>query len=225
VINGRSIPAWMTALAWTSLAIGLICATVIAVDIFAGRRQKMAVMNLVWPITALYFGPVALGAYWLFGRAKSSADPKRKPFWAVAFVGDSHCGAGCTLGDFAGEWIVFLAGLTMAGSVLWADYAIDFLFAYLLGLVFQYFAIAPMRHLSGWPGIKAAVKADTISLIAFEVGMFAWMAFSSKVLIQPRPEPTQAVYWLSMQIAMVVGFATAFPANWWLIRKGLKEAM
>ena len=120
---------------------------------------------------------------------------------------------------------MFLAGLTMAGSVLWADYAIDFLFAYLLGLVFQYFAIAPMRHLSGWPGIKAAVKADTISLIAFEVGMFAWMAFSSKVLIQPRPEPTQAVYWLSMQIAMVVGFATAFPANWWLIRKGLKEAM
>ncbi|HLG97887.1 MAG TPA: DUF4396 domain-containing protein [Bryobacteraceae bacterium] len=141
------------------------------------------------------------------------------------FVGDSHCGAGCTLGDFAGEWIVFLTGLTVAGSVLWADYAIDFLFAYLLGLVFQYFAIAPMRNLSGWPGIKAAIKADTIPLVAFEVGMFAWMAFSSMVLIQPRPEPTQPVYWLSMQIAMAVGFATAFPANWWLIRKRLKKAM
>jgi hypothetical protein len=109
--------------------------------------------------------------------------------------------------------------------VLWADYAIDFQFAYLLGLAFQYFAIAPMRHLSGWPGIKAAIKADTISLVAFEIGMFAWMAFSSQVLFQPKAEPTQAVYWFSMQIAMVIGFLTAYPANWWLIRKGLKEAM
>ena len=98
-------------------------------------------------------------------------------------------------------------------------------YSHTCSLVFQYFAIAPMRNLPGWPGIKAAIKADTISLVAFEIGMFAWMAVSSKVLIQPRPGPTQPVYWVSMQIAMVVGFATAFPANWWLIRKRLKEAM
>lgn len=61
--------------------------------------------------------------------------------------------------------------------------------------------------------------------MAFEVGMFAWMAFSSKVLFQPGGEPTEAVNWLSMQTAMVIGFATAYPANWWLIRKGFKEAM
>ncbi len=29
---------------------------------------------------------------------------------------------GCTVGDFAGEWVVFLTGFTVAGSVLWADY-------------------------------------------------------------------------------------------------------
>jgi hypothetical protein len=28
-----------------------------------------------------------------------------------------------------------------------------------------------------------------------------------------------------MQIAMVLGFITAFPTNWWLIKKGIKEAM
>lgn len=118
-----------------------------------------------------------------------------------------------------------MTGLTVAGSVLWPDYAIDFLLAYLLGLVFQYFAIAPMRNLSGWPGIKAAIKADTVSLVAFEVGMFPWMAFSSKALFQPKAEPTQAVYWFSKQIAMVIGFVTAYPANWWLIRRGFNEAM
>jgi hypothetical protein len=28
-----------------------------------------------------------------------------------------------------------------------------------------------------------------------------------------------------MQIAMVFGFATAYPVNWWLIRSGIKERM
>jgi Domain of unknown function (DUF4396) len=28
-----------------------------------------------------------------------------------------------------------------------------------------------------------------------------------------------------MQIGMIVGFVTSYPANVWLIRKGIKEAM
>ncbi|SAL05779.1 hypothetical protein AWB81_07303 [Caballeronia arationis] len=28
-----------------------------------------------------------------------------------------------------------------------------------------------------------------------------------------------------MQVAMVVGFFTTYPVNWWLIRKGIKEKM
>jgi Domain of unknown function (DUF4396) len=137
---------------------------------------------------------IALSSYWRFGRAeRDTGSNGQKSFWQTTFVGDSHCAAWCTVGDFAGEWLVFLTGLTVAGPVLWADYAIDFLCAYLLVLAFQYFAIAPMRNLPGWPGIKAAIKADTISLVAFEVGMFAWMAYSSKVLFQPKAEPTPAV--------------------------------
>jgi hypothetical protein len=47
--------------------------------------------------------------------------------------------------------------------------------AYLLEIAFQYFTIAPIRGLSGFPGIWAAIKADTLSLTAFEVGLFACM--------------------------------------------------
>jgi hypothetical protein len=28
-----------------------------------------------------------------------------------------------------------------------------------------------------------------------------------------------------MQIAMVLGFATTYPVNWWLISRGIKEKM
>ncbi len=64
-----------------------------------------------------------------------------------------------------------------------------------------------------------------ISLIAFEIGMFARMALSRFVLFHPKLEPAQPAYWLMMQVAMLIGFLTACPANWWLIRTGIEEAM
>jgi hypothetical protein len=41
----------------------------------------------------------------------------------------------------------------------------------------------------------------------------------------PHLTPDHAAYWLLMQIGMVLGFATAYPVNLWLIRRGIKEAM
>ena len=34
-----------------------------------------------------------------------------------------------------------------------------------------------------------------------------------------------AVFWAVMQLAMLAGFVTAFPVNWWLISTGVKERM
>ena len=214
------------------LALSLLCALIIAFDVLRGHRQPMAIMNWVWPITGLWAGPLGLWAYFRLGRsggAQTSMTPESekkssKPSWRQVTVGDLHCAAGCTIGDFAGEWIVFLTGFTLAGSALWSDYLLDFVLAYASGIVFQYFAVAPMKHLHGWQGILAAMKADTVSLIAFEVGMFSWMAFTHKIFGKPLA-PTAPTYWFMMQVAMGIGFLTAYPANSWLINKGLKERM
>ena len=32
-------------------------------------------------------------------------------------------------------------------------------------------------------------------------------------------------FWFMMQIAMICGFLTAYPVNWWLIQSGIKEKM
>jgi hypothetical protein len=216
-----------------SLLLSLLSAIVVAADIRNGHRQNMAIMNWVWPITTIWAGPLGLWAYFRFGRAPANKPAlrvktqkkSRAPSWQVITVGDLHCAAGCTVGDVAGEWLVFLTGVTVAGSLLWTDYLTDFVLAYTAGIVFQYFAIAPMRELFGWPGIMAAIKADTVSLIAFEIGMFSWMAFSHEILFEPSLKPTDPAYWFMMQIAMAVGFITAYPANMWLIRKGIKESM
>ncbi len=81
-------------------------------------------------------------------------------------VGVSHCGAGCTLGDIIAEFTIFGLGITVAGRALWAEYLGDYVLAIALGLVFQYFAIAPMRGLGRKDGLIAAAKADIVSLTA-----------------------------------------------------------
>ena len=77
-----------------------------------------------------------------------------------------------------------------------------------------------------YDGIIAALKADTLSLTAFEIGLFGWMAIMQLVLFPgPHLKPDHAAYWFLMQIGMILGFASAFPVNVWLIRRGIKEAM
>ncbi|MCF3960184.1 DUF4396 domain-containing protein [Streptomyces fuscigenes] len=61
----------------------------------------------------------------------------------------------------------------------------DHVLALLLGVVFQYLAIAPMRGLGLRRGLVEALKADVLSLSAFEVGLFGWMALMFFVFFPP----------------------------------------
>ncbi len=226
-------PAWLTVLAWTALAVAFASAVWIGYDIHGrGYRQQMTIMEVVWPVTALYFGPAAVAAYRAWGRPASHrwqrdhGDPPGKPRYASIAVGVSHCGAGCTLGDIIAEFAVFALGATVAGLALGAEYAGDYLAALILGIFFQYFAIAPMRGLSLRKGLTEAAKADVASLTAFEVGLFGWMALMYFVFFPaPHLPPDSPVYWFLMQLGMITGFFTAWPVNAWLLRAGIKEAM
>ncbi len=141
-------------------------------------------------------------------------------------IGVSHCGAGCTLGDIIGAWLVFAIGWKLLGLALPAEYIADFSLAFALGIALQYFSIAPMRGLGLREGIIAALKADTLSLASFEVGLFGWMALMQLVFFAgTHLKPDHAAYWLLMQVGMVLGFITAHPVNAWLTRRGVKEAM
>ncbi len=226
-------PAWLTILAWVALGLAFASAAIILVDIYGrGYRQHMKVMEIVWPVTALYFGPAAIAAYRAWGRPKTGrwqaehGDPPDKPGYATTAVGVSHCGAGCTLGDIIAEFAVFALGASIAGFALGAEYVGDYLLAIVLGIGFQYFAIAPMRGLGVRKGLVEAAKADVLSLSAFEIGLFGWMALMYFVFFPaPHVHPNAPVYWFLMQIGMVAGFSTAWPVNVWLIRRGIKEAM
>ncbi|HWE85201.1 MAG TPA: DUF4396 domain-containing protein [Terracidiphilus sp.] len=225
----------LEAFAWFSIATAFACALWIAID-ETRHTQAMAVMNVVWPVSSLYFSVLAVWAYYAFGRKKTrdamqhgsghASSPQNGPTLSQVAVGTSHCGAGCMLADIGCEFAIAAAGITLFGSVLWAEYAIDLAAAWSLGIVFQYAALQPMRHLPVGQALAAAIKADTLSILAFQVGMYAWMALTYFVLFpHPHLTPFSPVYWLMMQAAMICGYCTSFPMNRALIRAGWKEAM
>lgn len=228
---------WLPVVAMASLGLATACALVIGFDVTVLHPQKMKIMNIVWPITALYFGPLALWAYFRLGRntarvhASHSSEPGatgsrgRPPTWRSVALAATHCGSGCTLGDFVAEGVIASVPLQLFGHKLFAAWCVDYLFAFAFGIAFQYFTIVPMRHLSVGEGISAALKADSLSLTAWQVGMYGWMAFATFVLFGTELKADDPMFWFMMQIAMIAGFFTSLPVNWWLLRSGAKEAM
>ena len=56
-----SVPTWLTVIAWTAIAVSLVSAAAIVFDVLArGNRQPTRTMEIVWPASALYLGPIAL---------------------------------------------------------------------------------------------------------------------------------------------------------------------
>ena len=82
-----------------------------------------------------------------------------------------------------------------------------------------------MRNLSPRRGIVEALKADTLSLISWQVGMYGAMAIGQFLILDEPVEPNTVMFWFIMQFAMIAGFITAYPTNWLLIRRGIKEEM
>ncbi|MGH9466217.1 MAG: DUF4396 domain-containing protein [Terriglobales bacterium] len=234
------IPPTLHWAASLSLALAALCGLWIAGD-EARRPQKMWIMNLVWPLTALFGSGLWLAAYYRWGRAASRerAGVARRPlpFAVMVFKGASHCGAGCALGDLIAEWValaapavaVWFGWRSLFMEKMFAVWVLDFVLAFLFGVAFQYFTIAPMRGLSPGAGLRAAAKADIASIAAWQVGMYGVMAIIQFGWFRPAFGALAPVaspeFWFAMQLAMLAGFLTSYPVNWILIRSGLKERM
>ncbi|WP_319774212.1 DUF4396 domain-containing protein [Breoghania sp.] len=242
--TAAAIPVWLHLLSLASLGLGAICFVIIAVDEMR-HPQHMWIMNLVWPVVALFASVLALWGYYRFGRSVAGSETNKPhaqhsadtPLPIAVAKGASHCGAGCTIGDIIAEpLIAFFPAVavwfgygTLFSEKIFAVWGLDFVLAFIIGIGFQYFAIQPMRGLSVLEGLREAIKADTLSLTSWQVGMYGFMAIAHFWLFAQvlgvQLSSAMVEFWFMMQIAMLCGFATAYPVNWWLIRSGIKERM
>jgi hypothetical protein len=227
-----------------SLCTGAGCCILLIIDLI-GRPQPMGIMDLVWPLTALYSGPLGLYAYYTIGRAprkkleqQPASSPgsgpespqmpphRPKPFWQSILTGTLHCGSGCTLGDIFAEFFLARVAIRLFASKLLTNWTVEYIFAFVIGIIFQYFAIRPMKKdLSGTQALIAALKSDALSLTFWQLGMYGWMAVATFLLFHHALSSADPLFWWMMQLGMLAGFLTAWPINRWLLKQGIKEAM
>ena len=69
-------------------------------------------------------------------------------------------------------------------------------------------------------------RDDFFSLLAWQVGMYSWMAVAIFILFKDESlEKTSWTFWFMRQIAMLLGFMVSYPVNAWLIKSGIKKGM
>ena len=195
------VPGWLTPVAWTFLVLSLVSAVVIAVRLRA-RGGPWTVDDLVWITSALYLGPFALG---LHTRSSSARPP-------AALAG----GGASAVAHLIGVPLVLAAGLTIAGLDLWPMILVIGLIAAAL-----LFAHERAQRPTGRPadqvarpsvGRAAAVAAVTV--LAFDVGMGGWMLLLHFNAFMPPA--TEGSFWFLMQVGVLAGLATGWPAVRWL---------
>ena len=242
------VPSWLHVIAILSLAIGFLCAAIIVVDEFKDP-QHMWIMNVVWPATALFGSVLTLWGYYRYGmlatmrrvheaKQRDEEMPSRKLTPFPAMVGKGAHALRQRL--HARRHLRGMAGVRHPrgrGLVRLAD---DLRREDLRRLDPRLRAGLPVRrglpilhdqadaHLAG-QGLVQAAKADALSLTAWQLGMYGVMALAHfwifAQLLGTRLQVASFEFWFMMQIAMMPGFLTAYPVNWWLISKGIKERM
>ena len=65
--------------------------------------------------------------------------------------------------------------------------------------------------------IGAAVFAAVVTVAAFDVGMVGWMLLLH--LNDAMPAVTESSFWFLMQVGVVIGLATGYPAVKWLLSR------
>lgn len=124
-----------------------------------------------------------------------------------------RCLIGCNIGEAAGAALGFLLGWDMTSTIILA-----------VGLAFAVgyaFTIVPMlRTMPLRQAAKVTVIGDTASIAAMET------VEVSLALVIPgfmHAGLTDATFWLGLGIILPAGYAVAYPAMYWAMKKDQKK--
>ena len=140
--------------------------------------------------------------------------------WRQVLGSTMHCVAGDGVGILAGAAISSFFGLHRASEVL-LEYVLGFAFGW---TIFQSLFMRDMAGGSYKRALGSTFVAELLSMNLLMAGMIPTMMILRAVLA-PAAGPNAAAFWFVMSMALLVGFITAYPMNWWLVSNGLKHGM
>ncbi len=173
-------------------------------------------------ILTLFTGPFGAFFYVLGCREpiKGTHTEYVRSRWRQVLGSTMHCAAGDGLGIIAGAAIASFL-LLPAWADLCLEYALGFGFGW---TIFQAFAMRDMAGGSYLQSLKKTFLPEVVSMNALMGGMVLTMAILMH-RIQGAHDPLMPGFWFVMSMALIVGFAFAYPVNWWLVANNLKHGM
>ncbi|MEB5970839.1 DUF4396 domain-containing protein [Pantoea dispersa] len=220
-------------LALPFLVVGGCTALMIAKDLLR-HPHPLAMMNIIWPLTGLYMPFFGWLAWWYLGR-KASRQRKlallmpstltANASWQTLFISTSLTAAACIFGDIITLPIVTLLKHFAISPALWLQAIICVMISLLAGLFFQFLAIRQREQFSFVRTLLLALKTATFPLLIYQTGIFIFMALALKYVLNQQLNPLISVFWFMLQLAILTGFIFSWPANHFLIKRGINPAV
>ena len=216
-----SPPLFPEYLLWVWFGLTAFSVAYVAWDLFT-RTPEMKVMKWGWVLVTAYTGPVGLLIYWFSCREPSPGTHEAfiAPLWKQAVGSTIHCAAGDATGIIVAAALTGYFGLRM-GQDIWVEYAAGFAFGL---LIFQALFMKDMMGVSYGQAVRESFLPEWMSMNAMMAGMLPTM-----VILMSRDmramQATSPWFWASMSAATLVGVATAYPVNYWLVKNKLKHGM
>jgi hypothetical protein len=125
-----------------------------------------------------------------------------------------HCLTGCAIG----EWIGLAIGVTL-GFNPWATMALATLLGFASGYTLGLWPL--VKQGMGWgQAFRTIWIGETISIAVMEFAMnftdYHVGGVQAASIFAPQ-------FWLGFALALPAGFVAAWPVNWWLLRRSIKQ--
>ncbi|MFG2359839.1 DUF4396 domain-containing protein [Streptomyces sp. NPDC048521] len=136
--------------------------------------------------------------------------------WSMAAQATLHCLTGCAIGEVLGMVVGTALGWGNLPTMVLAI-ALAFVFGYSLTLRGVLRAGVGFRT-----AFRVALAADTLSIAVME------LIDNGVILVWPSARdamPSDALFWTSLAISLVIAFAVTTPVNKWTIGRGKGHAV
>lgn len=140
--------------------------------------------------------------------------------WRQVLGSTMHCAAGDGVGILAGALLGHFLAVGPASGI-----ALEYLLGFGFGWVF--FQAWSMRDMAGGDfgrSLRMTFQPEFLSMNCLMAGM----VIVSRLWMDAVPgsgNPAEPAFWFIMSMALLAGFACAWPMNWWLVTRGLKHGM
>jgi hypothetical protein len=201
---------------------GLATASVLFVAIDIRTTPESPVMKWGFVLVTAFIGVIGAFLYVLGCREPLPGTHERyvAAQWRQALGSTMHCAAGDGVGILAGAVLASVFHMTGLAEIL-LEYLLGFGFGW---TVFQALFMRDMAGGSYKNSLASTFIPELLSMNLLMAGMVPTMMIL-RAAIAASAGPAMPSFWFVMSMAVLVGFAVAYPMNWWLVRHHLKHGM